>query len=232
MNAFGRCCDSKCNKRKQSENLLASAPKFPQMRALCLKNEMDIEPHKKQPQLRSIKKKELYKLLVARSDITASLNTCKLMLEKVDGMEHELYYPFYTAIVVCYSRPFTNNKPHGSLGKKWYTFDNDIFRDTHQTLLNARHELIAHSDLTVKEAFIVPPGIVVGSDNDKPIISESISIKTTMDYLARPMFEKTYNLCIYLGTRINDEIERLLEDIYGNMDLPNAPFKIRIDEGL
>lgn len=35
MSVFGGCCESKCNKRKQSENLLAGAPKFPLLRALC-----------------------------------------------------------------------------------------------------------------------------------------------------------------------------------------------------
>jgi hypothetical protein len=38
MSVFGGCCESKCNKRKQSENLLAGAPKFPLLRALRERN--------------------------------------------------------------------------------------------------------------------------------------------------------------------------------------------------
>lgn len=36
MSVFGGYCESKCNKRKQSENLLAYAPKFPLLRALVV----------------------------------------------------------------------------------------------------------------------------------------------------------------------------------------------------
>ena len=111
---------------------------------------MNLVLHKKQPPSRLQRKKELYKLLIARSDITASLNACKSMLDRVDGMGHELYYPLYSAIVVCYSRPFTNNKPHGALSRKWYTFENALNKKTHGELLKARHELIAHSDMSVK----------------------------------------------------------------------------------
>ncbi len=35
MNVFGGYCESKCNKRNQSNNLLASAPKYPLLRALA-----------------------------------------------------------------------------------------------------------------------------------------------------------------------------------------------------
>ena len=192
---------------------------------------MEIVLHKKQPESRSRTKKELYKLLIARSDITASLNTCKLLLEKVDGMGHELYYPFYTAIVTCYCRPFTQNKPYGALGKKWYSFEDEVMKDTHESLLDARHELIAHSDMNVKEAIIVPPGVKTGPDGDDQIVSDFIGV-TTMHYFPRPMFEKTYNLCLYQGTRINTEIDILIDRLYRGMELPNAPFKIRINDGL
>ena len=86
--------------------------------------------------------------------------------------------------------------------------------------------------MTVKEAFIVPPGITVGKDGEKQIVSEFISVKTTMDYFSRPMFEKTHSLCMFQGTRINTAIDVLLEDLYKGMDLPNVAFKIRMDNGL
>ena len=40
---------------------------------------------------REKKKINLYKLIVARSDITAALTACRLFLEKVDRLGHELW---------------------------------------------------------------------------------------------------------------------------------------------
>jgi len=193
---------------------------------------MEIIPHRNQSPSRSKRKQELYKLLVARSDITASLNSCKQMLKKVDGLGHELYHPLYTAIVICYTRPFTKNKPYGALPKKWYTFDDNELNEIHEDLMRTRHELIAHSDMTVKEAFIVPAGCEIGKDGDKPLVSDYIGVQISMQYFPRPMFERIHNLCVFQGSRINDEIDLLVEELYEGMELPARPFKIRIDDGL
>lgn len=74
------------------------------------------------------------------------------MLKHVDGLGHELYYPLYSSLIVCYTRPFTNNKPYGSLGIKWYTSEDNSHNEMHRKPLTARHELIAHSDLIVNKA--------------------------------------------------------------------------------
>lgn len=193
---------------------------------------MKIQLHKNQPPSRSVKKRELYKLLVARSDITASLNSCKQLLEMVDGLGHKLYYPLFTAVVICYARPFTKNKPFGSLPEKWYKFNDAMLKEIHEDLLKARHELIAHSDMTVKEAYIIPPGYEMGKDGEKSIVSEFVAVQTTTEYFPRPMFEKAHKLCMFQGSRLNEEIDKLVTELYGNMELPNAPFKIKIHDGL
>ena len=47
---------------------------------------------------------DVYKLLVARSDITAALNACDLMLNHVkdffDDYKHGLYDPFLNSIII------------------------------------------------------------------------------------------------------------------------------------
>ena len=193
---------------------------------------MDLILHKKQPPSRLKRKKELLKLLVARSGIHASLNACKLMIENVYGMGHDLYYPLYSSVVVCYSRPFTNNKPHGALPEKWYTFDDSIHDEMHKKILKARHELIAHSDMVVNKAFIVPAGVTVAKNEKKPIVSEHIGVQTTMYYYPLSFFENAYNLCLFQGKRISREIDILLDELYEDMELPNAAFEIRMDNGL
>ena len=141
-------------------------------------------------------------------------------------------YPLYSAIVVCYSRPFTNNKPHGALSRKCYTFENALHKKTHGELLKARHELIAHSDMTVKWAMIVPPGVEIARKSKKSIVSDHVGVQTSLYFYPKSFFEKSYSLCRFQGSRINKEIDNLLDELYEGMDLPNAPFKIRMDNGL
>ena len=45
-------------------------------------------------------KKELYKIVVARSDITAALNACNLFLSRVKDFGDDLYIPLVNAIIV------------------------------------------------------------------------------------------------------------------------------------
>ena len=54
--------------------------------------------HPKQPPKRSDRKKELYKLLFARSDLGAAREACQLLIKTVNDIEHPLYYPLYAAI--------------------------------------------------------------------------------------------------------------------------------------
>jgi hypothetical protein len=186
----------------------------------------------KQPPSRLQRKKTLYKLLIARTDISSCLSACKVMLNKVDGIGDELYYPLYSAIVICYSRPFTQNKPFGSLSKRWYQFPDSLLKATHDELLKARRELIAHSDMSVKETIIVPPNIVICQKDNKPVVSDYISVQTTTYCYPRSLFENTKMLCQYQGRRMSDEVDSILEELYGGMDLPTTSFKLRMDNGL
>jgi len=154
------------------------------------------------------------------------------MLEEVDGMSHPLYYPLYSAIVVCYSRPFTNNKPHGSLAKKWNKFEDKILERTHYELLKARNELIAHSDMNVRIASIVPQYVEIKSNAKKPIISSEISAQISSYYYHKSFFKDAIMLFNHQGLKLNEAIDFLVNDLYAGMELPRAVFTIKIDDGL
>jgi len=129
---------------------------------------------RKQPPIRSQLKIELYKLIVARSDIDASRTACKQLIENTFGMGDGLYYPLYCAIVICYSRPFTQNKPYGAIGNRWKKYTNQRFNDIHKKILKARNEIIAHSELQIREASIIPPNVESGEFEGKKLKSEKI----------------------------------------------------------
>ena len=186
----------------------------------------------KQPPTRSHQKRDLYCLLVARSDIIASLNTCNLILNNVKSIKDDYLYPLTTSVVICYSRPFTANKPYGALPKKWNKFDNPKYQITHDKLLQARHELFAHSDINVRKAMIVPQNIPLIIDGGRELKSPEISTQVTYKLFEIDFFDIVKKTNLDIGMRMQKEIDKLLIDLYANMELPNEIFNLRVDEGL
>jgi hypothetical protein len=187
---------------------------------------------KKQPPTRAQQKKDLHKLLIARSDIHAAHSACNLFLKTVKSLSDELYNPLFTAIVVCYARPFTDNKPYGALPKKWSQFEDPKHRELHDDLIKARRELVAHSDVSARKAKITPPGVVVGMLDGKEFRSAKIGVETTYYLFTIPRILDIPPLTAYLGQQLGDEIERVLDELYDGMELPNATFPLRMDNGL
>lgn len=187
---------------------------------------------KKQPPSRAQKKKNLYKLLVARSDIHAAHAACELFLKTITDLSDDLYYPLFTAIVVCYARPFTNNKPYGSLPDKWGRFIDPDQQKLHDSLIKTRHEIVAHSDLSVLKAMIVPPGILIGRLKERELRSAKIGAQTNYYLFHIPQIREIPILTADLGKRVNAEIKIALEELYGGMELPRGKFLLRIDDGL
>ena len=164
--------------------------------------------------------------------MTAALNACELILHNVKNIKDENLYPLTTSVVVCYSRPFTKNAPYGSLPKKWAKFNNPQYQATHDRLLQARHELFAHSDMNVRKAQIVPPNLPLGINGGKVLKSPEISTQVSYTLFEIDFFKIVRETNLDLGRRMQVDIDTLIIDLYGNMDLPNEVFTIRVDEGL
>jgi len=189
-------------------------------------------PHK-QPPVRSHQKRHLYRLLIARSDITAALNACDLILKNIETLKDDLLYPLTTAVVVCYVRPFTENKPHGALPKRYTKFANPLHQKVHNELIKARHEAFAHSDMNIRRAQVVPPNVVFGkTETGKELKSIDVSVQVSYYLWAPDFFTNVRETILDIGRRLQTEIEELKDNLYKGMELPNAPFTIRIDEGL
>ncbi len=186
----------------------------------------------KQPPTRSHQKRDLYRLLIARSDMHASLNACNLILNNIKSIKDENLYPLTTSVVVCYSRPFTANKPYGALPKRWSKFDNPKYQTTHDRLLQARHELFAHSDMNVRKAQIVPQNVSFAMEGGRELRSPEIGIQVTYTLFEIDFFRIVKETNLDIGMRMQDEIDKLLIDLYADMELPNTVFDLRVDEGL
>src|SRR5207249_2371933 len=100
------------------------------------------------------------------------------------------------AIVISYARPFTANKPLGSLPAKWGRFDNSQFQEVHDTLLRLRNKFVAHSDPYERSVFIVPPFVPIAGAG-----THFVKVGTGVRTLGLPieMFPVIEQTCLDLG---------------------------------
>jgi hypothetical protein len=161
--------------------------------------------------MRAAKKKELYQLAIARSDITEAMTTCDLMIQHVKDMGDKLYQPLFHAIVVSYARPFTKNQPHGRLPTEWSKFSDPYFQEAHDKIIKARHQYIAHSDEEIRKVLIFPPGARIG-ETDYKVGDISLTVRT----LGFPLswFPPIRDLCLDLGGRLDKRVNSLLAELY------------------
>ncbi|MCI0329455.1 MAG: hypothetical protein L0196_00670 [candidate division Zixibacteria bacterium] len=169
------------------------------------------------------RKKLLYKLCVAKSDITSAMTACKYLISSVKNTDDPLYLPLLNAIIVCYSRPFTNNKPLGSLPRKWHKFGGQKHRTIHGTLLTFRHKIIAHSDLKYRPVFIYPPGTL-------PSIAGAITagLKITVVDKRLPLyfFPEILKMCLNLVNRLDIEIQKQVQSLFDIQSLSAKKFEL------
>jgi hypothetical protein len=99
--------------------------------------------------------------------------------------------------------------------------------------MKARNEIVAHSDMSVRKAMIVPPGVVIGKfENGKEMKSASIGAQTNYYLFQEHQIREVYALTRDLAHRLNAEIESRVAELYDGMQLPMSAFNLRIDEGL
>ena len=86
--------------------------------------------------------------------------------------------------------------------------------------------------MSARKAKITPPGVVIGIQDGKEFKSAKIGVQTTYYLFAIPRIWDIPPLTAHLGQRLSDEIERVLNELYGGLELPNATFPLRINNGL
>jgi hypothetical protein len=177
---------------------------------------------------RSQLKRDLYRLAVARSDIAAAYRFCELLRREVTHIGHELCLPLFHAIVVFYGRPFTTNKPHGALPDRWSKLGVSRLQRMHDTLVDARNTYVAHSDAGVRTVRITPPTWLIPGRGTPA----GLSVQILFHLYSLEFFDVAHETCSYQTTRMTEEIDLLLDELFGSRELPSEPFELTVDEAL
>jgi hypothetical protein len=151
------------------------------------------------------------------------------MINNVGHLGDNLYEPLFNAIIIAYARPFTRNRPLGRLPAEWSTFSNPGFQETHNELIKARDQFIAHSDEEVRRVEIFPPGSPI-RETGLQSGDVGIAVRTIAFPLSR--FQHIRALCHDLGYRLNSRINNLLTELYNGQTLPNNSFPLTFDDDL
>lgn len=178
---------------------------------------------------RCARKKRLYKLIVALKDIVEARSACSLFSSTIRSMGDDLYYPLLNSIVVCYAKPFVGSKALGPLSSHWRKFSARKLQDTHDRLLQLRHDNIAHNDLSTTQVQIIPPRArLAGKETEAVGVSWAVT-RHLLDLRTFPLIWETIeDLRVRLMRAIDEEILVL----YGLSDLPPEAFPLNFDEGL
>ena len=169
------------------------------------------------------RKKLLYKLCVAKSDITSAMIACNYLITSVKDTDDPLYLPLLNAIIVCYWRPFSNNFPLGPLPKKWNNFRNKKNQTIHSTLSTFRDKIVAHSDLEYRTVFVYP--------RENPLTTPAgefpgLSVTVTEKRLPLYFFPEIYQHCIDLINRFEADIQENIKYLFSSEKPPDKKFKL------
>lgn len=181
------------------------------------------------------KKKELYRLAVARSDITSAMDSCGLLLGEVGHLtedvykafQNKFYEPMLQAIIIAYARPFSRNSPCGRLEPKWAEFNDERLKKIHDIVLTMRDQAVAHSDLAERKVKVMPSGAPIGETGQK-LGGLSLAISKNIYNVA--FIREVAKLCKFVGGRIDQEVENLKEELYGSKSLPLEGYELAFED--
>lgn len=176
--------------------------------------------------LEDYERKDLYRLLVARSDLTAAINAARYVIEHVKSESHPLWIPLQDAALVSYARPFTANKPFGTLPARYSKFDSPKLQELHEEILTLRHKTIAHSDADIRQIVVVPAGVAFGP----PDVGKNGGVAVTTTKLPPARFRDIEELCLDVGRRVNAHADALSKKLLKSGDLPDRAFDLLTGE--
>jgi len=119
---------------------------------------------------------------------------------------------------VYYARPFTKNKPFGPLDRKWGIFNDSLNQEIHNELIRYRHQMVAHSDFNIRKVIVYPKNVAL--DHQMKFQSSEVSVAVSIKALPLEYFNGIRSVCFDLGYRLNSEIEKECEELFGDESVP------------
>lgn len=174
------------------------------------------------------RKRELYRLAMARHDFQVSFDACAAMAESVDTGEHPLYFHLYCSAVVAYSKPFVHSKKVGALPGRWRKFPQPWMGVIHEQATKARNEVIAHNDPDVRSMWVTPGALQPSAGERSWPVTPTVRVSSYSLHL--DFFPGLADVCRFQMLRLTESIDTALYQIYDLSARAIEPFKIDLND--
>lgn len=104
--------------------------------------------------------RRLCRLLSAHTDMRFSLHAA-FLTERAETLDDK--YHQFLSMVICYARPFTENRDLGSITVEYPAFPDHTDAElncAHDRLMTLRHQFLSHSSAAASKVLLVFPGAV------------------------------------------------------------------------
>jgi hypothetical protein len=146
--------------------------------------------------------KALWKFFYAHECFKQVENACSFIIDNCLGNGHPAYYPLVTAVSVLYAKPFSRSEVVGKLPTDIVPAE---FGELHQSIMDQRNQLYAHTD-----------GNAFALNGLEPANQVRLLVSQTEARLIAPLFRlevrlipKVLKLCQALQRKANYHIESL-----------------------
>jgi hypothetical protein len=157
-------------------------------------------------------KRELFRLTFARSDVKLAKTLCDWLISPEHPRGSDIHTALWTAMAVCYARPFSKNNI-GQLAGRWTRFDDARLKQTHNLLVAARNRDFAHTDKSpARSVYVMPPGS--WGERGGATVGTVPWSKEVLDDVAA--------LCSVQIERLSKRIEELVEALYSGTEWPEG----------
>ena len=174
-------------------------------------------------------KRQLRRLVIARSSFDGAVRACDLATTRVADRLDPLHGALVQSVVISYARPFTLSSGVGALPAGWPRFSSSIERSTHARLLSMRNSTVAHADAAAWTVSIIPPKDPIVFAGRNP---GTLSIRVQYEWLTLAEIYHVRRLAEKLSRQGAEDINVLLRKLYGLQRLPDLAFPLTIDNGL
>lgn len=163
----------------------------------------------------------------SKSDFRAAKEAAQLLIDyireqKISDIEAHsdpIYSALHCALVVCYAKPFGQNKPNIML--KIDDLDkylNSAQKQLHSDLIDMRNKCIAHSDHEFRNTTVYPPGSYRNN--------ESFYCQITNRGFIPSKISEILSLIVYMDGIIDLIYPSRITELYIDKGSPSKPFKL------
>jgi hypothetical protein len=164
--------------------------------------------------------------ILASGDLMFASRCCDLIEKQSPNEADELHYFLNLALVICYARPFSGNRPRVNLPKSCTRFRTSEQLDAHKTAVRIRNRVYAHSDADVRNVEITPKEIDIYLEGKRVIPSQRFYMQSTGPVFPASKLPALREAISFVRARLQLELAQLRDAVHSERGRPTEKFTL------